>query len=219
MLQCDIKEFFPSIDHQVLKSILWRKVADKKVRWLMHQIVQSGSGILRDEYTMHYFPSDDLLAEMRPRGLPIGNLTSQFWANVYMNELDQFVKRDLGCKAYLRYVDDFLLFADSKSQLWEWKAAIKEKLESLRLRMHERSSTVYPTKTGIPFLGFRLYAEHRRLKRKNGVNFSRRLRRNYRAFSRDEIDREDLNETVRGWQGCSMLLTSPPKIGFYLCFW
>ncbi len=199
VLQCDIKQFFPSIDHAVLKSILWRKIADKKVRWLMHQIITSGEGILDDEYTMVYFQKDDLVAAMRPRGLPIGNLTSQLWANVYMNELDQMVKRSLGCKAYLRYVDDFLLFADSKQQLWEYKDAIREGLSTLRLTLHERSSTVYPTRAGIPFLGFRLYDDHRRIKRKNAVNFSRRLQRNYRAYARCDLSRNELNERVQGW--------------------
>ena len=71
---------------------------------------------------MVYFPGDDLLAALRPRGLPIGNLTSQFWANGYLNPFDHFVKRELRCPAYLRYVDDFLLFGDDKASLWRWHA-------------------------------------------------------------------------------------------------
>ena len=83
------------------------------------------------------------MAALRPRGLPIGNLTSQFWANCYLNELDQFIKRQLRCRAYLRDVDDFLLFSDSKRQLWAWRQAIINFLAHLRLTVHERSSTVY----------------------------------------------------------------------------
>ena len=79
--------------------------------------------MLTDHYDMVYFPGDDLLAATRPRGLPIGNLTSQNWANVYLNDLDQFVKHELRCRAYLRYCDDFLLFADDKATLWAWRAA------------------------------------------------------------------------------------------------
>ena len=145
--------------------------------WLVDRILAGGAGVLANEYEMVYFPGDDLFAVKRPRGLPIGNLTSQFWANVYLNELDQFVKRQLRCPAYLRYVDDFLLFADDKRQLWEWKDAIRERLAGLRLTLHERESTVYPVTGGIPFLGFRVYPDHRRLKRRNGVAFARRLRR------------------------------------------
>ncbi len=199
VLQCDIRQFFPSIDHAVLESLLYRKVLDEKVRWLMRRIVKSGEGIHDEEYRMVYFPGDDLFAVNRPRGLPIGNLTSQFWANVYLNELDQFIKRDLGCKGYVRYVDDTLLFADNKRQLWEWKTAIREFLFGLRLAMHEKSSTVYPLVNGIPFLGFRLYPDHRRLKRKNGVNFQRRLQRYYREYERGELSREDLNQRIAGW--------------------
>jgi len=72
------------------------------------------------------------LAQGRPRGLPIGNLTSQFWSNCYLHPFDEFVKRQLGCRAYLRYVDDFALFSDSKRQLWTWKAAVIERLARLR---------------------------------------------------------------------------------------
>ncbi len=199
VLQCDIRQYFPSVDHAVLESILFRKIADEPTRRLIQKIIHSGVGIHDDDYRMVYFPGDDLFAINRPRGLPIGNLTSQIWANVYLNELDQFVKRQLRCKAYVRYVDDFLLFADNKSQLWAWKAAIVEFLHALRLTLHEKSSTVYPVANGIPFLGFRLYPAYRLLKRKNGVNFQRRLKRNYRAYARGELTLNSLNQRVRGW--------------------
>ena len=106
VLQCDLKQFFPSVDHSILESLLNRKVIDERVRWLFRKIIRSGENIHHKEYQMVYFTGDDLFAVSRKRGLPIGNLTSQFWANVYLNELDQFVKRELRCKAYVRYVDD-----------------------------------------------------------------------------------------------------------------
>ena len=81
---------------------------------LVGEILQSGEGILDREYDRVLFTGDDLLVFGRPTGLPIGNLTSQFWANIYLNELDQYVKRILRCRAYVRYVDDYLLFSDSK---------------------------------------------------------------------------------------------------------
>ena len=94
---------------------------------------------------MVWFPGDDLLAACRPRGLPIGNLTSQFWSNCYLHPFDLFVKRELGCKAYLRYVDDFALFSNSKHELWRCKLAIMERLAALRLTIHERSAQVLPS--------------------------------------------------------------------------
>lgn len=190
VLQCDLKQFFPSVDHAVMESVLNRKIIDVNTRWLMRSILKSGEGI---------HPSVGMFVGDKPHGLPIGNLTSQFWANVLLNELDQFVKRELGCKGYLRYVDDFLLFSNSKKELWEWKAKIAVLLKRLKLEMHQLSSTVYPVSCGVPFLGFRLYENHRRLKRKNGVNFQHRLQRYYREYQRGELSREALNMRVQGW--------------------
>jgi RNA-directed DNA polymerase len=199
VLQCDVREFFPSIDHACLRTILARKIGDPDVLWLIDLILASGAEVLRDEYSMVYFAGDDLLAVNRPRGLPIGNLTSQFWANGYLNELDQLVKRLLRCPAYLRYVDDFLLFGDDKRQLWDWREAVVAKLAELRLTLHEGSSTVYPVATGIPFLGFRLYPDHRRLKRRNGIAFARRLRRYRAEVARGEMDLVTFRQRLRGW--------------------
>ena len=199
VLQCDIRQFFPSVDHAVLQTLLARKIGDPQTLWLCNQILQSGAGVLKDEYQMVYFPGDDLFTALRPRGLPIGNLTSQFWANVYLNELDQFVKRELHVSAFCRYVDDFLLFSEYKRQLWAWKDAIRAKLQALRLTLHEGSSTVYPVKNGVPFLGFRLYPTHRRLKRKNGVAFQRRFKTLRGQYAQGKISLDDLDRSVQGW--------------------
>ena len=199
VLQCDLRQFFPSIDHAILRAALARKLADRDVLWLSDRILESGAGVLSHEYDMVYFPGDDLLAAARPRGLPIGNLTSQFWANCYLNPFDHFVKRELRCPAYLRYVDDFLLFSDDKRRLWDWRQAICDYAAGLRLSLHERQSTVYPTSTGIPFLGFRLYPTHRRLKRANGVAFARRLQRHCDAVAQGELSYEDLCHRIQGW--------------------
>ena len=219
VLQCDVRQFFPSIDHAILDAILARKIADERTLRLCRQIMGSGAGILKNEYTPVYFPGDDLFATNRPRGIPIGNLTSQFWANVYLNELDQFIKRDLRVRAYVRYVDDFLLFGMDKGQLWAWKATSPEKLADLRLTLHVNNSTVYPVKNGVPFLGFRLYPTHRRLKRANGVNFQRRFARLRRQYQRGEISLEDMDNAIQGWvahvahgqtYGLRCSLLSPP---------
>ena len=199
VLQGDLCQFFPSVDQMTLRDILFRKIADVDVRWLMEQIIQSGAGVLDHEYTLVLFPGDDLFAANRPRGLPIGNLTSQFWANVYLNELDQFVKRQLRCSAYLRYVDDFLLFSNDKRQLWEWKDALCDFLDGLRVTLHERESTVYPVENGIPFLGFCVYPYHRRLRRRNGVAFARRFKAWTEQVTAGEMTLEELHPRVRGW--------------------
>jgi len=198
-LQCDLEKFFPSVDHTILRRLLARVIGDARCLWLCDRILESGVGVLTAEYNMRWFPGDELMAALRPRGLPIGNLTSQFWANVYLNPLDHFVKRELKCRAYLRYCDDFLLFANDKPTLHRWKGEIADFLVSLRLTMHPRKSVVYPVATGIPFLGFRLYPTHRRLKRANVVAFRRRFRRLRRAFRRGEISLEQMTRSVQGW--------------------
>jgi RNA-directed DNA polymerase len=199
VLQGDIVQCFPSIDHAILRSLLARSIADPQTLWLIDRILAGGAHIHVGGYQMQWFDGDDLFAVNRPRGLPIGNLTSQFWANVYLNEVDQFVKRELGCAAYLRYVDDVLLFAHDKPQLWEWKQRLVEFLQPRRLRMHPRKSVVYPVEDGIPFLGWRIYPTHRLLKRENVRDFVRRFRGQIGAFQRGEISFADLTTSTRAW--------------------
>jgi RNA-directed DNA polymerase len=197
VLQCDVRQFFPSIDLQILRSILEKQTGEPAVMGLIDRILQSGVGVLAEQYEMHWFPGDDLWAAARPRGLPIGNLTSQFWANVYLNGFDHFVKRQLHCLAYVRYVDDFLLFGDDKARLWEWSREIISRLARLRLALHPLQ--VYPVQTGIPFLGFRIYPAHRRLKRRKGVAFQRRMRGLYRRWLQGNIPRSRLDAAARSW--------------------
>ncbi len=198
-LQCDLKQFFPSIDHALLRGILARHIVDEAALRLCDKIIASGVGVLSEVYEMVWFPGDDLLATFRPRGLPIGNLTSQFWANVYLNPFDHFVKRELACPAYVRYVDDFILFGDDQAQLREWRAAIIARLAGLRLSLHSRRAQVFPAATGIPFLGFRVYPAHRRLKRRKGVAFQRRFKRLVWQVAVGEIDRARVHASVQGW--------------------
>jgi retron-type reverse transcriptase len=199
VLQGDIVQCFPSIDHALLRALLARTIADADVMWLIDRIIASGAEVHREHYRMQWFPGDDLFALNRPRGLPIGNLTSQFWANVYLNELDQFAKRELKCPAYVRYVDDFVLFADDKRQLWEWKARVGEFLQALRLVMHPRKSAVYRTRDGMPFLGWRIFPTHRRLKANNVRNFSRRLRGLVAAYARGDLAADQIETAARAW--------------------
>ena len=198
VLQCDIRQFFPSIDHAILRDILAGKIADSGILWLIDRILESGIGVLKAEYEMVYFSGDDLFAVNRARGLPIGNLTSQFWANCYLNPFDHFVKRELRCPGYVRYVDDFLLFGKEKAVIWGWKKAIRRRLARLRLTIH-RGAHPRPVEEGIPFLGFVVYPDRRRLKRRKGIWYRRRLRRLVAAYQFGEISLARLTASVRGW--------------------
>jgi retron-type reverse transcriptase len=197
-LQCDVEQFFPACDHQILKEILARKIDDPGVLWLVDRILESGVGVLAEEYNTRYFPCDNLWASMRPRGLPIGNLTSQFWANCLLNPFDHFVKRELGCRAYLRYVDDFLLFADDKRTLWAWREALVERLARLRLTIHPGAHP-RPVGEGFPFLGFIIYPTHRRLKRRNVVAYRRKLKRLVAGWLAFVYTQDAVVASLLGW--------------------
>ena len=199
VLRLDIVQHFPSLDHAVLKDALFREILDEQAQWLVNTILAGGEQVLEDEYDMVYFPGDSLLDRLRPRGLPIGNLTSQFWSNCYLNSLDWFVARELRCRAYLRYVDDFALFADSKKQLWAWKKRIIDYLGSLRLTAHAAKAQVTPVSSGIPWLGFVVYPYHRRLKRRNVIQFRRRLQHNISLYRQGSISFAELDASIQGW--------------------
>ena len=198
VLQCDVKQFFPSLDLAILRKTLARKIADPDVLWLIDGILASGEGVLAEEYEVEWFPGDDLLAATRPRGLPIGNLTSQFWANCYLNPFDHFVKRELRCGGYVRYVDDFLLFAEDKSVLCTWRQAVVDHLADLRLTIHPGAHP-QPVTEGIPFLGFVVYPTHRRLKRRKVIHFRRKLRTEMRAYRAGKLPAGKVAASVLGW--------------------
>ncbi|MCP4042724.1 MAG: RNA-dependent DNA polymerase [Gammaproteobacteria bacterium] len=199
VLQCDIVQFFPSIDYEILYHLLDRFIADSRVMRLIRLIIDSGQGIHDAAYRMQWFPGDDLLSICRPRGLPIGNQTSQFWSNVYLHQLDEFVKRELKCRAYLRYCDDFLLFADDKATLHRWRDAIEDHLIRLRLVIHGQRTSVHPVERGTPFLGFLLFPSHRRLARSNALRFRRRFSADIRRLAIGRVPRKKVDERVCSW--------------------
>ena len=199
ILRLDVVRHFPSIDHTVLKERLAKAIPEHDIMALVGRILDSGRGVLADEYQMVWFPGDDFTAVDRPRGLPIGNLTSQFWSNCYLDPLDHFIVRDLRCSAYVRYVDDLALLSDDKRTLWHWKAAIVDRLAALRLTIHEHSAQVAPVTNGIPWLGFVVYPTHRRIKARKVVNFERRLRLRWSEYCAGRITFAEFDASVQGW--------------------
>lgn len=151
-LKCDIAKYFPCIDHAILKELIRRKIACKDTLWLIDTIIDAGN---QHEPIALYYPGDSLFTPyLRGMGLPLGNQTSQFFANVYLNALDHFVKEALGRRAYIRYVDDFVILSDDKGDLWQVLQAIRHFLVmTLRLMLHPVKQWVLPVTSGMDFFG------------------------------------------------------------------
>jgi RNA-directed DNA polymerase len=153
VLQCDIRKYFPQIDHDILKSLIRRKIKCPETLWLVDLVIDNSQNF---DSELTYFPGDNLLTPLeRKRGLPIGNLTSQFFANVYLNGFDHFVKEELHAHNYLRYVDDFALFSTDRSYLIAAKTQITAYLATLRLQLHSAKTQLLETHHGVNFVGFR----------------------------------------------------------------
>jgi retron-type reverse transcriptase len=173
VLKCDVRKYFPSMDHAILKSLLEGAIKCMPTLALAGAIIDGSNA---QEEVSAVFPGDTLFTPLeRRKGLPIGNQTSQFFANVYLNALDHFVLRELRPAMYLRYVDDFVIFGDDKAELAWMRRAIVARLEELRLELHEGKSRVYRCADGVTFLGWRLFPGRARLPRRNVVRMRRRI--------------------------------------------
>ena len=202
VLKLDVRKYFASIDHRILEDLLARAIHCPDTLRLIGLIIASSNA---QEEVLHYFPGDTLFTpHERRRGLPLGNQTSQFFANVYLNPMDQMIVRNLRPGAYARYVDDFLLFSDSKEQLHEMHCRIREFLYGFRLTLHPGKSRVHWCRDGFPFLGFRLFPTRARLARPNVVRFRRRLRELHADFHAGLIGKEIVNQSVQAWIGHAM---------------
>lgn len=201
VLKSDIVRFFPSIDHEVLLGSLARRIGDRDVMHLIAAILRSGSEVPSLPGGPAWFPGDNLFAALRPRGLPIGNLTSQLFANVYLDPLDHFIKDDLGVKGYIRYADDILCFADTRGALHELRTWMEGRLAALRLRVHAGKTQVMPVAHGVPFLGMIVRPTHRRLKHANVQRIHARVRRLRAAYAGGEVTTTQVKASLMGWKG------------------
>ena len=199
VLKADIQKFFPSTDHAIAKEQVARKIKDADVLWLVNRIIDGSNP---QEEIRCWFPGDDLFVPTeRRRGIPIGNQTSQFFANVYLDPLDHFVKDQLRFRGYVRYVDDFLVFSDDKQELAEVRERIREFLVRLRLRLHPDKSVVSRTDDGIRFLGYRVFASHRLLPKENVRRLRRRVRSMQADYAAGQIDFADIRRRLMSWSG------------------
>ncbi len=198
ILQCDIKKYFPSIDHQILKQVIRRKIKCQDTLWLIDTIIDNSNEQIR---VIDHFPGDDLLAPIQhQKGLPIGNLTSQWMGNIFLSPLDHFVKEKLRLSKYLRYVDDFSLFSNDHEFLQEARQAIEEYLARLRLKIHPRKSQLFETKKGANFLGFCIFSDRIRVRSENLKRARKRLKRLQQEYHQGKISLEDVNRSLQSWE-------------------
>ncbi|MFN0280003.1 MAG: reverse transcriptase domain-containing protein [Pyrinomonadaceae bacterium] len=197
VLQCDIERYFPSIDHEILKSLIRRKIKCPETLWLIDTIIDNSN---EQEPRNIYFEGDNLFTPFeRRRGLPIGNLTSQFFANVYLNGLDHFVREDLKTGKYVRYVDDFSLFHRDQSVLRDARLKIEDYLAGFRLRIHKVKSQLFETRKGANFVGFRVLSDTIRVRSDNLRRARWRLRQMRRDYRKGCIDSSKIKERLMSW--------------------
>lgn len=165
-LKCDIKKYFDSVDLKILYKIIRDKIKDKKILWLIRHILN--------------------LKEIS-KGLPIGNLTSQLFANIYLNELDNYVKEELKIKRYIRYMDDFLLITESKEELHECLRKIENFLKTkLKLELNNKTR-IFPARLGIEFVGFIHYAEYTKIRKSTWKRSKKKLKKAVQQFKNEKI--------------------------------
>ena len=178
-IKADIHHYFQSIDHAVLKTEIRKVIKDAGVLALLDRIIDH-NGNMPDGV-----------------GIPVGNLTSQLFANIYLDALDQFIKHELGVEAYIRYMDDFVILSPDKEQLRSWLARIEQFLrEELKLEFNPKT-TILAAKNGIDFVGYKHRATHRKV-RKDSI---KRIKRTIKKCESGKITKEQLQKSIQSWTG------------------
>ncbi|MDR1216005.1 MAG: reverse transcriptase/maturase family protein [Treponema sp.] len=164
VLKCDIRKFFPSINHDIMKKIIRKTICDYRMLYLIDTVIDSN--------------------EMAGRGIPIGSLTSQLFANIYLNSLDHFIKEQRGIKYYARYMDDFIIIHNDKAFLHNLKAEIEDYVRrELDLIMNPKTG-IFAERQGIDFCGYRIWPTHV-LPRKSTMKRTKRRLRKFAAVYKD----------------------------------
>ncbi|MEG2001310.1 MAG: reverse transcriptase/maturase family protein [Evtepia sp.] len=199
-LKLDISKYFYRVDHAILMNIIGQKIQDEDLKQILSEIINCEdmkfglpSGASPGEVT------DD--AWLDDVGMPIGNLTSQLFANLYLNELDQFIKHTLHIHYYIRYMDDMIILGPDKAHLGK----IKEEIESflnhtLKLQLNDKT-TIRPCSMGIDFVGFHIRSTHRKLKKQTARKIEARIRFLFQGVKNGEIEKSTLEQSVASYDG------------------
>ena len=210
-LKLDISGFFMSIDHNILYTLIKKLVLKQKrprqweedILWLAKIIIfhkPTCNYVIKGDFSLFKLipPRRSLFDSPEGKGLPIGNYSSQFFANLYLNELDQFVKREICCKYYVRYVDDFILLNLDKEQIKSWRDKIKVFLErNLELGLSVEKQKIQPLKTGIEFLGYFVKLDYVLVRRRVVARLKSKLRKS----SAESVSQEKMLATINSYYG------------------
>ena len=185
ILKCDIKKFFYSINPCILFNIMKRYIEDPKLLYLTQILIFNGP------------------INKQQLGIPIGNYTSQFFANIYLNELDQYIKRELKLKYYTRYMDDFVLILKTKSDCIYMKKKIEEFLaQKLKLELNDKSR-YYPYKMGVNFCGYRIFTTHRLLRTASKKKVKKNVKKWNQQYANHTLDLDYTMQSINSWLGHS----------------
>jgi len=187
-LKCDVKKFFDTVDHSILLSIIHKRIKDVQTMSLIEEIIGSFSS----KYSNIFYK----------KGLPIGNLTSQLFANIYLNEFDQFIKHTLRIKHYVRYTDDFVIAANNKAYLENLITPISAFLShELALELHPKKVSIRKFNQGIDFLGYVVLPCHRSLRTKTRNRIFRKLKKRVKDYKNGMVNRHSLEQSLQSYLG------------------
>lgn len=184
VFKADIKHYFDMVNHETLIKILEKKIQDANFVQLIQKVL------------------DNHKLKESKKGMPLGNWTSQFFANIYLNELDQFIKSELKVKYYVRYVDDFVILHHSKQRLENYKTAIQDFLQqNLKLELHPDKCKIGALKQGINFLGFKVFYHHKTILKRNLQKLNKRLSELIADYKTEHGDINSIFQVLEGWSG------------------
>jgi len=211
IIKCDIKKFFASIDHEILFNLIKRKIKDEDALWLVKEIINSFATEQNErerestKVQPRGFPEvEPLLDCLETKGIPLGNLTSQLFANIYLNELDQFVKHRLRVRNYVRYCDDMVAIVGD-AHVRPLRNAINNFLnQNFKLQLHPEKTVIHKPNQGMDFLGYVVFPHHKILRTKTKKRMFKKIEQKRIALDQSEISLKSFRQTIMSYMGiCS----------------
>ncbi len=200
VLQCDIKSYFASISWDVLFNLIEKEIDCPKTLLLVKKFISFQ--YVKDKYGNVHYPPRKVVSITERRGVPIGNLTSQLFANIYLNRLDHFVKETLKVHWYGRYMDDFYIIHPNRGKLKQLRNSIGDFLmDELKLTLHPRKNVIKNLKDGLPFVGYRIFHDHVLVRGNTVINMQRRLKSRKKQLKTGKISQEDFNSSISSYKG------------------